>query len=111
WAMLDELEQPEVKTDSTETTLEMVAIAAQSDVRSVSPRRQFRRYLTFTASLFAAGILGFLCVALARPDPDRRLLEDLAVVERLDEYRQSDNIELLRELRKSGLFLEDSSDD
>ncbi len=114
WAMLDELQQPQVKTDFTESTLEVVALGAQSDIdqsRPSGPLGRLGRYLTVAAGLFAACFLGFICVALFRPDPNRQLLEDLPVVQRLDEYRQIDSVEYLQELRKSELFSEDPSDD
>ncbi len=114
WAMLDELQEPQVKTDFTESTLEVVALGAHSDIdqsRPSGPLQRLGRYLTVAAGLFAACFLGFICVAMFRPDPNRQLLEDLPVVQRLDEYRQIDSVEFLQELRKSELFSEDPSDD
>ena len=52
--------------------------------------------------LLTAVVVGFLAVALLWPDPNRPLLEDLAVLENLDSYRQVDEIEYLRMLE--GLF-------
>ena len=114
WTMLDELDKTQVDKELTETTLEIVALAAESDAgdrHGASSRRQLRRILTFAGIMSAAFLLGFVCVAIARPDGNRRLLDNLAVVERLDEFRQIDDIEFLRELHKSGLFSEDSPDD
>ncbi len=114
WAMLDELQQPQVKTDFNESTMEVVALAAQSDIdqsRATRPWQRLRRYVTVATGLFAACWLGFICVALLRPDPNRQLLEDLPVVQRLDEYRQIDSVEFLQELRKSQLFSKDLPDD
>ena len=114
WTMLDELDQTQADKKLTESTLEIVALAAGSDAgagNDTSARWQLRRILTFAGIMSSAFLLGFVCVAIARPDGNRRLLEDLAVVERLDELRQIDDIEFLRELHKSGLFSEDSPDD
>ncbi len=114
WAMLDELEQPAVDHNFTESTLEIVALAAESEAggqRAASTGRKMRRALTFAGGILSVGLLGFLCAAIARPDPNRLLLDDLPVVERLDEYRQIDDIDFLRELHKSGLFSEDAPDD
>ncbi len=114
WDMLDQLKQPQVKTDFTESTMELVALAAQSDIkqsRAVGNIDRLRRYATLVAALSAAGFIGFFAVALFRPDPNRQLLEDLPVVQRLDEYRQIDSIEFLHELHKSELFSEDQSDE
>jgi hypothetical protein len=38
---------------------------------------------------------------------NRRLLRDLPVIERLDEYRYADSVEFLRTLEREGLFTED----
>lgn len=114
WAMLDQLDQPQVKTDFTESTMELVALAAHGDIdqsRAIGKIERLRRYATLATALFAACFIGFICVAIFRPDPNRKLLEDLPVVQRLDEYRQIDSIEFLRELRKSELFSEDQPDE
>ncbi len=110
WAMLDQLQTPQAKTDFTESTLEMVALAAQDDIaqsRATRPKERLRRYGTLATILFIACSIGFIGVALFRPDPNRKLLEDLPVVQRLDEYRQIDNLVFLQELHKSELFSED----
>jgi hypothetical protein len=101
WTMLDELDRPQTDNEFTETTLEMVAIAAQDDGDGSdgddggggSSRWRLRRVLMFSGVVSAAFLLGFVCVAIARPDGDRRLLDNMAVVERLDELRQIDDIE------------------
>ena len=51
--------------------------------------------MTSALGLLAAGAAGFLAVFLFRPDPNRQLLDDLPVLERLDEYRQIDKVEFL----------------
>jgi hypothetical protein len=76
----------------------MVAVAATDDVekeQAEAPRRRRRRWLIGGAGLLAAGAAGFLAVLLLRPDPNRQLLDDLPVLERLDEFRQIDRVEFL----------------
>jgi anti-sigma factor RsiW len=114
WAMLDQLEQPQAKTDLAESTLEMVAVAAQDEIEkssAIRPVKRLGRYGAVALGLLATIFIGFICVSLLKPDPNRQLLEDLTVVQRLDEYRQVDSIEFLRELRKSELFSEDQPDE
>ncbi|MBN2294640.1 MAG: hypothetical protein JXM70_19585 [Pirellulales bacterium] len=114
WDMLDELQQPQLKTDFTESTLELVALSVESDIeksQNISNRKRVLRSVTVMAGMLAACFFGFSCVMLFRPDPNRQLLEDLPVVQRLDEYRQIDSLEFLRELHKSELFSEDPSDE
>jgi anti-sigma factor RsiW len=114
WDLLGELSGAEVSGQFTETTLEMVAVAAEDEVRArreALPRLRRRRWALAGGSLLAAGAIGFFGVALLRPDPNRQLLRDLPVLENLDEYRQVDSIEFLRALREANLFPEDPPDE
>ena len=117
WELLDELDSPQVAERFAQSTLEMVTLAAAEDVK------QSRTGLLWTfaiagGSLLAAGLAGFLSVALLAPDPDRELIRDLPVLEKLDQYRQIDDIELqiddielLRWISRAGLFVEEDSDE
>jgi anti-sigma factor RsiW len=111
WHLLDQLDRVTPDEDFTRTTLEMVAVAAEDDVRQKRaelPRRRHRRWLIGGAGLLAAAAAGFFCVALLRPNPNQRLLEDLPVLQNLDPYRQVDNIEFLRLLDREGLFTQEA---
>ena len=110
---MDELDAAPVGEPFTQTTLEMVAVAAHEDVerdRAEAPRRRRRRLLTVGGGLLAAAAAGFLAVVCSAPDPNRQLLEDLPVLENFDEYRQVESIEFLRELRDKGLFSAEDAD-
>jgi anti-sigma factor RsiW len=98
WDLLDSLGRAHIDEVFTRSTLEMVAVAATDDVekeQAEAPRRRRRRWLIGGAGLLAAGAAGFLAVLLLRPDPNRQLLDDLPVLERLDEFRQIDRVEFL----------------
>ena len=74
WDLLDELDAAPVGEPFTQTTLEMVAVAAHEDVereRAEAPRRRRRRLLATGGGLLAAAAAGFLAVVLlgARPQP------------------------------------------
>jgi hypothetical protein len=108
WEMLDQLDEAPVGGKFTETTLEMVAVAARNDVEeslAQAPRRRRRRLWIIGGSLLAALVAGFLVVALQVTYSNRQLLADLPVLENFDEYRQVDSIEFLRLLDKENLFL------
>ena len=112
WHLLDELDRASPDEGFTRTTLEMVAVAAEGDVsmqQTEVPRRRRRRWLIGGCALLAAAAAGFLAVAPLRPDPNRRLLEDLPILENLDQYRQADSIQFLRLLDREGLFSEEAS--
>ena len=104
WDLLDELDAAPLGEPFTQTTLEMVAVAARQEVeqsRAEAPRRRRRWLLAVGAGLLAAAAAGFLAVALH--DPDRQLLQDLPLLENLDEYRQIGSIEFLHRLRDEKL--------
>ncbi len=110
WDMLDDLGSDEVDASFTQTTLEMVAVEAEDEVRRVQRTPPRWRLLVHVGSIAMATLVGFLLVALLRPDPNRQLLEDLPVLENLDQYRQVGDIEFLRLLEKEGLFSGETDD-
>lgn len=116
WDLLDSLEQAHVDEVFTQSTLEMVAVAAAEEVQSQqaqAPRLRRRRWWIAGAGALAALAAGFLAVLLLWPDPNRELLEDLPVLERLDQYRQIDDftfVEMLLENEKE-LFPEEARDE
>ena len=113
WDLLDDLDAAPVGGQFTQSTLEMVAVAAQKDVdqsMAEAPRRRRRRALAATGALLVAVVLGFLAVVLLWPDPNQDLLHDLPVLENLDEYRQVENIEFLRLLANEGLFSKENGE-
>ena len=112
WEMLDELGSTPVGDGFTRTTLEMVTVAAEEDVKrelAVSPHRRRRRLWLTCAGILTAAAAGFLAAYLSLPNPNQQLLQDLPVLENLDEYRQVDNIEFLRMMKENGLFAKEDS--
>ena len=110
WDALDELERTPVNERFTQSTLEIVTSAAVGEMEATAatmPRLRRRRWLARTAMLTAAVGLGFLAVLLLRHDPDRQLLADLPVVERLDQFRYVDDLKFLKQLAVEKLFDED----
>ena len=108
WDVLDDLDAVPPGNQFTQTTLEMVAVAADQDVRqslAEAPHRRRRHWLAAGLILLAALAGGFFAVVRLAPDPNRQLVEDLPVLENLDEYRQIDDLEFLRLLRAAGLFV------
>ncbi len=116
WDLLDNLDRAHVDEVFTRSTLEMVAVAASQDAvqeEAAVPHRRRRRWWLGSAAVLAAAAAGFLAAWLLRPDPNRQLLEDLPVLERLDQYRQVDDVgflELLLE-HEEELFPDADEDD
>jgi anti-sigma factor RsiW len=113
WDMLDELGATPAGESFTRTTLEMVTVAAEEDVRreiAVTPLRRRRRLWTIAAGVLISAAAGFLIVHWCVPNPDRQVLEDLPVLENLEEYRQIEDIRFLRMLKDEGLFVKEEND-
>ena len=106
WDLLDDLDTMPVGDQFTQTTLEMVAVAARDDVEQSladAPRRRRRRRLAIGGGLLAVAAAGFFAAVIFF-NPNRQLLQDLPLLENLDEYRQVGDIEFLRMLQQNGLF-------
>ncbi len=112
WALLDRLPRAAVSDEFTRSTIEMVAVAASHDAElaqqpAAKPRWQG---LASIAGAVAAAVGGFFIGQALWPDPNRKLLEDLPVVEDFDRYYQVDSIDFLRLLDEGGLFPEGDND-
>jgi hypothetical protein len=111
WELLDDLDSTPVGEQFTRTTLEMVALAAEEDVRKgaeEAPRRRRRLWFLTGGGMLAAGLAGFMAFSLLAANPNRelnkKLRQDLPILVNLDEYRVIQDIDFLRLIEKSGLF-------
>jgi len=105
WLLLDEL--PRNKTDDSfvQTTVEMITVSADGRPRHAGMwRDRLSRGWLSGVGVVLAVMAGFLTVSASVPNPNRQLLEDLPLLENLDAYRQVDDLDFLRALKKSGLF-------
>jgi anti-sigma factor RsiW len=113
WELLDELDKPQIADQFTQSTLEMVTVAAAGDSersRTEASRRRRWSVALFSGSLLVALAAGFLVVS-SKPDPNQELIDNLPLLEILDEYRQIDNIEFLQMLYEEGVFDTEISDE
>lgn len=112
WDLLDHLPTADVDDSFTRTTIAMVAVSAADEVeRTVVRRARGRRWLWWTSAIAAATAFaaGYAAVWGLVSRENQRLLRDLPVIQRLDQYRYADNLEFLRLLDREGAFTEDES--
>jgi len=112
WDLLDHLPTANVDDSFTRTTLAMVAVSAADDAERVAARQGRRKrwfWWTGMGAAAAAFAAGYVAVWELVGRENRRLLRDLPVIQRLDQYRYADNIEFLRLLEREGLFTEDET--
>ncbi|MEX2025949.1 MAG: hypothetical protein WEH44_01590, partial [Pirellulaceae bacterium] len=107
WDALDVLGRADVGEKFTRTTVEFVAVKAAEDVVQEQSRRSQKRtwsWMAWAAAAVIAAAAGWLALASVLDRPNRQLLRDLAVIQRVDEYRNADSVEFVQALANSGLF-------
>ncbi len=113
WDLLDQLPRAEVDSSFTQTTVEMVALSAESDLEQTQQiqKHQNRRFWWYAAgSVLAASLAGYIGLSLWLEQPNKQLIRDLPIIEQIDLYRVADSVEFLRQLDREGLFDEEVDD-
>ena len=111
--MLDQLPHAVADDTFTRSTVQMVALAAESDVaeqQAVEPRRRRRRWLMAGALALVAASCGFFAAAKVWSDPNEKLVRDLSTIENVESYSQVGDIDFLRRLSDDGIFPDDATD-
>ena len=108
WDLLDVLPRPAGGEEFTQKTLSTLQTLETREPITDKPWfAQVRRTAViagWVAGVVLSAIVGFAITNRVVPSESRELIENLTVIERLDVYTEVDNIEFLRELRRSGLF-------
>jgi hypothetical protein len=108
WDLLDQLPRATVDDLFTRTTVEMVAVAAESEIAAATaPAKRRLQWIGGGIAAALAALVGFAAAALALPDNNEALLKDLPVVVDLELYRSAGDMSLLRQFQKEALFTED----
>ena len=114
WALLDALPRTEADMSFTQSTVEMVALAAKDELSDVEQSNRRRRTIGWIATITAvalAGFLGYRIVDRVSSTENDQLVRDLPVIENVELYRHIDDIEFLRQLNEEGLFDEAVEED
>lgn len=107
WDLLDALQRTEADDQFTQSTVAMVAIAAEQEARTQQLKQVRRRtlgWLTAAIGVVAAAVLGYAGVQHHLSRENRALVRDLPVIERIDEYLKIDSLEFLKQLQREHLF-------
>lgn len=114
WDALDVLGRADASEAFTRTTVEFVAVKAAQDVQHEKQRQVRERlwaWVAWTACGLASAAAGFVVLTQILSRPDRQLVRDLPVIERVDEYRNADSLEFLKALDENGLFAAELEND
>lgn len=107
WDALDVLGRTDPDEAFTRTTVELVAIKAAEDAEYEQERQTRRRtwsWMGWGIGVIVVASAGWLVTGHLLTQPDRDLVRDLPLIERVDEYRNAESIEFVKALDQSGLF-------
>jgi anti-sigma factor RsiW len=114
WDLLDDIPRAEVKETFTQTTVEMIAVSTEEAIQDAQRRQGVRRVCAWLAG--GAGALltcavGFYATSAYLTAPNRKLIEDLPIIENLDAYRNAESVDFLKALEQEGLFVAEVEDE
>jgi hypothetical protein len=104
WSALDALPLTVVDDRFSQTTMEMVVVAARTELAEKTQAFPIKRRNNLLGKILltaAAASLAFLTVRLFRDNPNQILLADLPTIQYLDIYSQFRDVDFLRDLDKA----------
>ena len=113
WQFLDVLPRTEADAKLTQSTIEMVTVAARDELQEADKAAVRRKWFGWGAGLLAlvvAGFFGYRIVDRALSRPNDQLVQDLPVIENVELYRHVDSVDFLRQLDQEGLFAQEVHD-
>jgi hypothetical protein len=103
WDLLDYLDRPAAKQDFTSRTLELATREIPDEPAAAVPRKPWPGPWTWRIGLVSLLLLGAGLVWW-RPMLDRRIERNMPILDKLDVYRATRDVEFLRELEKQNLL-------
>jgi anti-sigma factor RsiW len=104
WDMLDHLPRATVDDSFAHTTVAMVAMKAAEQLDSQARGSDTGAWMLGGIVLLAAVAFGFRWGGTLSPGENERLIRDLPVIERFDQYRHVDDFDFVRRLHERKLF-------
>jgi anti-sigma factor RsiW len=107
WDMLDTLQRSEADDELVHSTVAMVAVQAAEEAKTQKVRivrRQTMAWLAVVLLVAVSAATAYAVIQQRLSRPNRELVRDLPVIERVDEYRNIGNVEFLQQLQRENLF-------
>jgi anti-sigma factor RsiW len=113
WDLLDVLQKAEPDAEFTRSTVEMVAVQQEMEAEQAQTfvrRRKIGWWIAGATAIAISAAAGFAVVHYQLQAPERQLLQDLPVIQRVDQLRNAESVDFLEQLRKEGLFAGETED-
>jgi hypothetical protein len=101
WEALNSLPATNVDEHFTQTTIEMVTVAAQREASQHAAQvgaASRKRYWRWALAGLAAAVVGFTATRTFLPDADDALIADLPLIQQVDVLSQIDSVDFLQRL-------------
>jgi anti-sigma factor RsiW len=113
WDLLDTLQRTEADDDFVHSTVAMVAVQAEGDAQTQKLRVVRRRalgWLAVVALAVLSATTAYVVIQRRLSRDNWKLVHDLPVIEHVDEYRNIDSLDFLRQLERENLFATEVED-
>ena len=107
WDLLDNLRGTEADDEFTASTVAMVALQAEQEVKSQQMRSVRQRslgWLALAAAVLLSAAGGYFFLHQRLTQADRKFVRDLPVIEHVDEYSNIDSLSFLKAMERENLF-------
>ncbi len=103
WDLLEYLDRPSVKGNFTSRTLELATRSIPAVVAPLAPKAPWPGPRLWAASIVILALLGGVAIWL-RPLLDSKIEAEIPILERLDVYRASKDLDFLKQLEQQSLL-------
>jgi len=107
WNMLSVLEVIPVDKTLVKSTMEMLVLDVEKEVREtekIQEKRKIPNLFFMVATFLLIGLIGFQVASLVGIRMIDTFIRDIPIIEKLDQYRQIDDFRFLQSLAESGVF-------
>ena len=107
WNMLDALETVPVDKTLVRTTMEMLVLDVEKEIKNHEIRqkkRQIPDFLFVLLMFFLIGLIGFQLASLVGIRIFAVFTKDIPIIEKLDQLQQIDSVEFLKKLNDERIF-------
>jgi hypothetical protein len=107
WNMLSELETISADKELVRSTMEVVTLTIEKELREGkqhSGQRKWLDQLVLVTVLFMFGVIGFQLSALIGIQKKKQLVEDIPIIQNITMYKEIDSFEFLEALSKKRVF-------
>lgn len=103
WDMLELLDMPKPNSDFSRQTVQLATQSIKAESLPVIKKRRWIIPALWTSGVILSFGVGWF-LTMGRPSDERRVNEELPILEKLDAYRATGDVEFLKRLKKENVL-------